>query len=328
MDATQVFIHFIGIVLFSTQVSNDPGLHAILPAIPPPALAPPILQHGHHPAVAMAALEPSPVAAVPAAPLTVERHVAWLIFHKDVVANDSQWKTTKVVKTYPQATKLAAYRYVELTGEHIEFMGDTSNNPPALIPRNMPQFSCPTIFGLERGYQWPYSSAAAVVDIPEGTLSTCRTGLGRIDSRLRLNTTGTLTIVAAKSGVVKKLILWTTHNPTIYLTNIPPSQLKGVAAAGTSAAHFQAYFEMIDRIGFSSCSGAPLVPQGAPPVPACHPLLIPPISPAPPVADVRFARMLGRVRALFRPAPVAPNDIDVNVVFHAVNAECSNTQWP
>lgn len=327
MDATQVVIHFIGIVLFSTQVSNDPGLHAILPAIPHAAPEPPILKHRHHPAVAMA-LEPSPDAA-PAGPSTVESHVALLIFRHDVVANDSQWQTSAVVSRFPLATALASYKYVELTGEHIAFIVDAPSNPPAVLPPNMPRFSCPTILGLESGYQWPYSMAAAAVDIPAGILSVCHTSSGRIDTQLTLNATGTLTIVAAKSGVVKTLVLRTTHNPTIYLTNIPPWRVKGIAAATTGASHFQAYFEMIDRIRFSSCSGFPRVAEGAPPVLACEPLLST-LVPTAPVVDDRFTRMRRRIRALFRPAgPVAVKEaIDVGEAFAAVNAECSNTQWP
>lgn len=317
MDATQVVIHFIGLVLFSTQVSNDPGLHAILPAIhaapqtdthvPP---VPPLVDVKH--LAPARALEPSPGArAVAPASLSanIEPHVALLIFHQDIVANDSQWPTSTILSKFPHAKALASYRFVALTGEHITFIVDAPGNPRAKLPTNLPRFSCGTL-RLTSGYQWPYAQAAAVVDIPEGRLWACeprKIASGRIDTRLVLNTTGMLTVVAVKSGVLKTLVLKTTGKPTIYLANVPPPRIKGTNTAISGPPHFQAYWQMIGRGQINTCSGPPIVAKGAPPLLPCEPAFAAPVTSAGPGSMKEY--------------------LDVGVIFSA-NAECSNTQWP
>lgn len=320
MDATQVVIHFIGLVLFSTHVTNDPGLHAILPAI---HFEPPTHGNPTQPVTAASSSSASPgvAHASPAAPSSsaspgaahasvstnIEPHVALLIFHEDVVANDSQWQASTIVSRFPQAATLASWKYVKLTGEHITFIVDSPSNPRAKLPPNMPRLprlpgATPT--GLTSGYQWPYSKAAAVVDIPEGTLSACHAttiAAGRIDTRLTLNATGTLTIVAAKSGVVKTLVLNTSTNPTIYLVNVPPPRVKGTDAATAGDSHFRAYCSMIGKDQTGTCS-RPSVAANAEPVLGCEPVF-------------------------FAPGSTTGGFLEVGPIFSA-NAECSNTQWP
>lgn len=311
MDTTQVVIHFIGLVLFTTQVTNDPGLHAILPT---PGYTPPKIPLKHHQFQAVAR-SPEPIqAAVPGSSATsVEQHIAVLIFHKDDLpkddpANETGWEIKEMKKDYPGATALKSYKYVELTGEHITFIVDAPSNPLAVLPQNMPRFSCNLSFGLASGYQWPYAGAKAVIDIPEGTLSVCtatKPASGRIDTKLVLNTAGTLTVVAVRSGVVKKLVLHTTANPTIYLANVPPARLNGSTTARTGGSHFHVYYDMIEGSS-STCSKRRSV-AGAAAVLGCEvAFAVSPISEGP----------SGR-RAY----------LDVGTAF-AVNAECSNTQWP
>ncbi len=337
MNATQVVIHFIGIVLFSTEVTNDPGLHAILPAIRQDFHQPPI---GRLPQSVSAdgASSASPGAAPDHSSAHVEPHVAMLIFHQDLILNESQWPTLAVVSKFPEKTSLAAYRYVELTGEHIAFVVDSHRNGQATLPPNMPRFSCGKT-RLAKGYQWPYSDAAAMVDIPEGELSVCDAGTiapGRMDTRLLLDTSGTLTVVAAKSGRVNTLVLRTTANPTIYMANVPLPRVKGALGATADAPHFQAYFDMLDRGRTTVCTGKPLARKGAPAVAGCvtRPVFRT-LDPALAGADGGFSpphrvvRAHGGVRPPVQPPlPLSAGQYHPMGIMFMANAECSNTQWP
>lgn len=330
MDTTQVVIHFIGLVLFSTQVSNDPGLHAILPTIthdfnPSSILNPPT----------QVAAAPSSSASPSAAPASfathIEPHVALLVFREDIVVNDSQWYASPIVSRFPEATELASYKYVQLTGEHVTFIVNAPNNLAAGLPANMPRLpTCGTTGELTSSYQWPYSQAAAVVDIPEGTLSVCKKAelAGRIDTRLMLNTTGTLTVVATKSGIVKTLVLNTTNNPTIYLANVPPPRGEGLAPAGVRSGHYLAYYRMIGK-ETSTCAGPPRPDACAPTMPDCGMTPgFPIIAPATTVAIGRFVQLRCNIRALFQRAGTGGTHQPIRDSMPSVNAECSNTQWP
>jgi hypothetical protein len=317
MDATQVVIHFIGLVLFSAHVSNDPGLHAILPDVKQKFFTAPVIgdlpktiaaepaSAGHdtaHPPLSTANPNPSD-AHVNFAP-NIESHITLLIFHEDLVADDSQWPTSTIISRFPHAETLTSYKYVKLTGEHITFIAGAPNDSPVALPENLPHLSlsCPTT-GLTSGYQWPYSKAAAVVDIPEGTLSTCYSSVapGRIDTKLTLNTTGTLTVVAEKSGAVKTLVLNTLNNRTIYLVNVPPPRVKGSAEAESGSSHFYAYYSMIGKDLTSTCIHSPSASANM--------------------------RVVGCDPVFFAPGSTDSDDREVPPMFSA-NAECSNTQWP
>jgi hypothetical protein len=329
MDATQVVIHFIGIVLFTTQVSNDPGLHAILPEI----------RHDFNPAssaslqtslsTASGSIPNSSAAPSTSVPAThIEPHVALLIFRRDIVMNASQWQTS----TFPPTAGLSQYGYVQLTGEHIAFIANAPNTIPAELPPNMPRLSCATPAALTNGYQRPYSQAAAVVYIPEGTLSPCqarRTASGRIDTRLTLNTPGTLTIVAVKSGGMKTLVLNTSNNPTIYLANVPPLRLSGTRTAPSGQPHYLAYYSMIDRNQPGRCLAQP--PSAANVSDCDEKLVFRTVGPATTTISTLFARVRRRFRAIFIPpgGPGTPTEhFPEDRIMLMANAECSNTQWP
>lgn len=320
MNATQAVIHFIGLVLFTTQVENDPGLHAILPAIRHPFDTPPI------------ASAPPPGVSAGVASHTLGRHIethaALLIFRRDIIENDSHWKTSR----FPPTAGLAQYRYVQLTGEHITFIADAPSYVSAELPPDMPRLSCATPAELTSGYQRPYSEAAAVVDIPEGTMSVCEAkgvAPGRIDTRLTLNTTGTLTVLAVKSGVVKTLVLDTSNNPTIYLANVPSPRLNDTPTAPNGQPHFLAYYGMIGKDQPSKCLVRPTSPVN---VPDCDqkPVFktIPPATNSIPTLFVRVRRQLRAI--FFQPsAPGTPTEHFPDDRIKAMaNAECSNTQWP
>jgi hypothetical protein len=342
MDATQVVIHFIGIVLFTTSVLNDPGVHAILPAIQQEFasatindLPKEVTSAGTSSATPGATISDLPKQVASAKTSTsvtthahvsteIEPHVALLIFREDIVANDSQWPAS----SFPKAAQLSPYKYVQLTGEHVTFIVDSPKNGTAGVPPDLPRLADAASAALSSGYQWPYAKAAAVVDIPEGGLSACDPGGGRIDTTLLLNTTGTLTVVAAKSGVVKTLVLKTNSNPTIYLANVPMPRGNGPHTGATGERHYLAYYRML---GKDLTNTSLVAPSNSVSVPHCEENVALSAN-VPTTTSPRsvFARLRLRLRAFFQPSdPGTPTEhFPEDKIIALTNAECSNTQWP
>jgi hypothetical protein len=188
-----------------------------------------------------------------------------IVFPTSIIDNDAQWKAGPI----PNAiASLNEYSQVTLSGDHVTFLAD-GINAPAALPGNMAHFSCTAVTGtpdaaLAAPYQWPYTGAQAVVDVPKGTLSACYPGAiapGRVDTQLTLNTTGRVTIVAMKEGVARTLILKADPAARIYVINVPARWAAGnrAAAAPGVVGHFVAYYMMVGRNKNSPCSGAPKV---------------------------------------------------------------------
>src|SRR5687767_7063085 len=144
MDTTTAIIQFIGIVLFSSQVPNDPGVHAILPKIGH-------AEHVHYLA------NPKPDANATG----VEDHVAAIIYReRDRLHRVGGWKKDGDLKS--------DWEYVLLRGEHVQFLTNSANAEPmipAALPRAAAPSSCPTVAQqtkLSPSFQAPYRGAAGV----------------------------------------------------------------------------------------------------------------------------------------------------------------------
>lgn len=337
MNAAEVIIHFIGLVLFSSEVTNDPGLHAILPGIHH-TVANPTLRHEHR----MHTVSTSPRTKVSSTTSTslsgdsanIEPHMALLIFPSGIRdQTKSDWMAAPLPSVIPA---LAGYEYVPLEGEHITFIADAPGNGAAQMPANMPKLPRANRGALKPEYQWPYARAAAVVDIPEGTLEMCKppetVASGRIDTQLILQTTGKLTIVAVKAGAVKTLVIDTSRSPRIYVANVPPPRLQGAPTTVSDLhlrdPHHYAYFRMIGENPPSGKRGIPVVETGAPPVCACRQEpafhVTGPGSGSDPTNPASTERRLMASRQEIKEPPQPPSLLGVVVA----NAECSNTQWP
>lgn len=340
MSATEVIIQFVGLCLFSAGVPNDPGVHAILPRITSG-----LHEHATDVELGQASTRDARSArgaavteesasqvrrgATPAPPAgAIEPHVTMLVFHKDLVDNDSQWPVAMIPGG---GNPLKDYRQVTLNGEHVTFLAHGVNPPLTSLPALMPRFSCPLANGnpalLTSGYQFPYAAAAAVVDIPEGVLEACRPGAvaaTRVDTKLTLNTSGKLTVVAMKPGAAKVLILKTTTAPRIYFLNVPNLWAAGnQTASSIGEKHYVAYYRMIGKDVNSACSGPPAVPGSLSALPSCSSTgsLYRMASANPTISLVanRDAKPLG-------PLAGPPK----NEVFDpdTANSECSNSAWP
>jgi len=232
MSATEAIVQFIGIVMLTAGVPNDPGVHAIVPRIEGSGLQTerrayslPHLGHG------------------------TEKHTAVILYEQSARIGPPTWTPT---------TFQTSWEYVVLDGERIQFVTSAVNGA-ASVPRDLPH-ACPTMT-LQSKFQGPdYMGAATVVDIPEGSLDVClaqnadNNGLGRADTRLFLKTSGSFVIVATKPNKPAKTI---TFHPdaTVYIANIPPRYLDPLSpsvAGGTP--HYTAYDEMG---GTTNCTPKP-----------------------------------------------------------------------
>jgi hypothetical protein len=248
MDATTAVIQFIGIVLFSAQVPNDPGVHAILPR----------LAHAEH-----AHLSSGNAANIIKDVTGIEEHVAVIIYREeDRLHRVGGWRS--------EGTLRNGWEYVRLRGEQVQFLTNGANDAPK-IPTDLPRVrsnSCLVAadakpVALRSSFQSPYKGAAAVVDIPFGRLDVCATNTPsvteRVDTRLLIDTEGVLVIAATKTGERAKTIALD-GDAVVYIANVPPYYLFYGEPTNAGDPHWQAYNEMLD----TPCPGRPdlaLVPQ-------------------------------------------------------------------
>lgn len=252
MDSTAI-IQFIGIVLFSTAIQKDPGVHAILPRVG---------EHVHSEQVINKGELQGPVDENPAG---VEHHVAVILYRtRDVISKSKGWSVSN-------KTLSGGWEFVELDGDQLQFFS-TERNPEPKLPRDLPLAIAPgtrcmteatEAVHLTDAFQAPnYKGAAAVVNIPFGILQACsahsRTSNSnsnnRIDTTLLLKTDGLL-VVGAKNPVEGKgKSITLTGNAIVYVANIPPHYLfTGEAQPPSGDPHWMAYTAMLD----TTCVGPP-----------------------------------------------------------------------
>ena len=251
MDTTAI-IQFIGIVLFSASVPNDPGVHAILPRIGE-------IQHIHN----TSAQSPKPQATL--SPIGVETHVSVIMYRgEDRQSGSGTWKQKGNLKN--------GWEYVMLDGEQVQFLTNGTNNVPE-VPTELPDASpltesCPRTASaptLKAPFQPPlYKGAAAVVDIPFGTLGACVTNTPsvteRVDTTLVMKTEGALIITAKKTTEVVAKTITLDGDAVVYVANVPPYYLlTGTLAPNPGEPHFHAYASMID----TECPSRPEYPSVA-----------------------------------------------------------------
>ncbi len=295
MDTTTAIIQFIGIVLFSAQVPNDPGLHAIIPRI----------GHVHKqqievlPKLDTQSQQNQAALTTMVAPSGVENHFAAIIYRDaDRVDKAGGWQY--------DGTLANGWRYVELDGDQVQFLTNGANEDaqiPANLPRTGGSLSCnndPQT--LKSEYQPPYVGAAGVIDIPVGRLSTCETNTktvtARLDTRLHLDTRGVLVIAAMKGTTTKTMVL--KGDAVVFVANIPPYTLKYEVNYEIGQPHWLAYNNMLTE----SCGEKPAVDSAMleEPIVYCD------------------RNSLGE--SYYRARKLPP------LKFQMVDSECSNTQWP
>jgi len=223
----------------------------------------------------------------------VEPHTAMIAFDPQALVSVKGWK--------PAALGNDGWFYIELSGEHLTFVPDLANDavtPPETLL--LPHLG--KTHALTTPYTYPnYAGAAAVFEIPTGTLNACvgsGTTSGRIDTTLTLQTSDTLTIT---STTEKKSITLKAGYPVI-IANVPLSYAMTHNPAGHAHNHFQVYCAMT---GQAPCSWPP---------PATTSTI--PTKPLTTCDNPHFRPAAGH-QTPPPPPPLAMNDF-----------ACSNTQWP
>lgn len=225
----------------------------------------------------------------------VEGHTAIIAFQTKDRLHESGWKSQ-------QLKPAAGWSWVPMNGEKISLVAHGTNKravvPPAL-PHLAPK-NCPGMAVLRKGYQPPsWSSAAAVVTFPVGTMNVCRAKAknveGRIDTKITLTTSGGFKVQALGRSLTFR------DNARVIFANVPTAWLQSLpAASGLTGPHSSAYFALGENMR-APCS----LPRVQTKLDDCEPTpMIPPG---------------GTV-------PVDPNAPDT--IFRMMSYECSNTQWP
>jgi hypothetical protein len=259
MDPMTATIHFIGLALFitfnpfaqlqrtaTTSTSlNQARVLAIMPAVNGPAANGPA--QTRHNLLARQANDSIPVDL----PSPVEKHIAALVFDHCSLLAVSGWEVKQLN---------AQYSYIELHGDLISFAADAETTPASLTNSNLGHLGGPQ---LAAGYQPPlYSDAAAVFDIPRGTVSACKSitsdnsgqTINRYDTKLKLKNHGTITITAngSKSATL-------VGDAKIAAANVPPVWLTShTASPGGGTPHYMVYCAMT---GASPCDNDALLPS-------------------------------------------------------------------
>jgi len=310
----QAVIHFVGLVMFTTQLlgpnmtlrtTNAANVHtqsqvvAILPRVGRTAIPFPNQR------AKQALTKSTPTES--ATPEVVEPHVAWIIFQDWTLINQHGWNVKPLSKD-PAAANV--FDYVELNGDQVSFVVDRPN-PQATVPTALPH----TGGTLKAEYAPPAPSAdAAVFNIPVGDIKICQSQAdgvaGRVDTELRLNNSGTITI---RSGT-KTLTLDT--NGVVYVVNVPPAYAVWHDLNHTARNHYLIYCRMVGKDD-SACSAEFLhtTEQCGTECGCSENAQLPP----PPDGDSHTGTRKSAARGKYVPPP-APARL--------ASFECSNTQYP
>jgi hypothetical protein len=352
MPSTEVIILFVGLTTFTASVPNDCGLKAILPrvhytptTITKGTLAATVNTKNLRPDTTDEATETAPQLRQAGAPAAVpsphqhataaqgfrltspdsrrvEDHVAVLIFETSSYINSPNWPRTVLPKKVANEPE---YSYVLLDGDRVTFVTSGGNNPPATTANlSLPHLTqvCPATAKLRPDYVPPYSGVAAVFNIPEGVLESCRSTANeppygrRVDTKVTLETSGVFIISASTMKMTKELRLRpdAAGRVRVAVANVPAKFLFGTYTPTPTGQvdgvpHVHAYYAMVGN--GSACSMTLTQWFDA------HPELV--LGDC--AASTRFAGHLGK------PVPVelVPPSLQSPAAF---NFECSNTQWP
>ncbi|HEX8411828.1 MAG TPA: hypothetical protein VF883_23470 [Thermoanaerobaculia bacterium] len=282
-------IHFIGLCLFTTAASEIAELRVLLPRVVwslPTVIGP---------------AEGTSAVSHPDGPADVETHTAFIAFRKI----DRKTVTGWVPKPMPGQPD---YEYIVLSGETVTFERNAKNRVPKKpdLPRLL---SCPGS-KLRSNVAGPNASdVAATFVLNYGDTSTCRSlphghhpPASRIDTKLRLNNTGTLTITGKAGQTTRTLTV--DGGATVYVGNLPSKLLRSnpVPIREGSGAHHLAYYGMFTNDPAAAACEYQRLADDAASRGRCG------------IVDFRFGDSAD-------PPPLEGFK-------HAINSDCSNSSWP
>ncbi|HEX8411827.1 MAG TPA: hypothetical protein VF883_23465 [Thermoanaerobaculia bacterium] len=286
-------IHFIGLALFSSQVPNEDGLRVLLPRI----------EHRER-AVTTTTLTGQVVTRDPltltgtSAIRAVESHNAYIIFEEDDLLQEIGWKSEAVpAHMVKESDPPVRYRLVRLNGERVTFLANGVNPPAAAAPAELPKPKCGTAVS-----RVSLRTVTAMISIPEGYLNTCAVQFEvpaetRVDTELKLNNQGLLTVWATVFSETRALIL--KGDARVFVANVPHGMIFDPDYARHGASHYHAYYDLLKTSGRCpnghGLEHAPVNIRGCP---------------------LTSFRLAGDVRGF------------KNNLNEAINSDCSNSSWP
>jgi hypothetical protein len=214
--AATAVVHFIGIVAFSTQLSPDHHLQALMPRIPA-----------------------RPPAATQA--LDIEPHVAFLAFPKDALVDKNV-----SLEAFPKESSMV---WIRLDGARVSILPEGRRvKEQATTPSGLPSLRgfCPAMTKLSADFrERAFRGAAAVFDVPVGKTVACEArvnqkDIGRIDTELTIPNGGTIRIEIANP---KKTILLR-GDTIVYAAHLPKSFFNPSLHDHGTEPHYMAYFAM------------------------------------------------------------------------------------
>lgn len=287
-------IHFIGLCLFTTVASTDAKLHVVLPRIQSTGM-----ERQQRGAVAT----PRPRAGLAG----VENHTAFLSYKDSDFVNVAGWTPQKL----PHQT---GFSYIVLTGEAISFYTNQPNDPTTAAPPDLPKGNCCTSQTLRAAFHAADGSgAAAIVRVPQGTLTACgsRPGGGadpnpRVDTKLKLTNSGVLVVVGTTKQQSRSLIL--KGGATLYVANLPSQWVSNVTYVHVhgSVKHNAVYPAMFDH-GTSTCPYYAPAPVSVSDCYAADGFRF---------GDTTMPPQLGEIKKTYDDKGMA------------INSDCSNSSWP
>lgn len=223
--AATAIIHFIGLCVFTTH-TDGPAPNATAGANAPRAVFARSVQNA---SVSSPAPKPSRVVILPRVSHTdVEDHTALIAFRRSQLLFATGWKPRTLRQDKPNYDR-DPLLYVPLNGEQVRFVANGFNgraigNRPLALPSLKDLFN---ILNLKQEYSPPsYSGAAAVFNVPAGTLSACSGGNGglRFDTELVLHSEDILIVTSDTKTIVLKV---RTGDATAIVANVPLSLAQG-----------------------------------------------------------------------------------------------------
>lgn len=319
-------LQFVGLILFSHELSPDRALIGLAPRIsghashhgaPPPAMAKTIARR-----------EKSETR--PEVVDTVEEHAAFIAFPARDYLSSKGWP--------PSGLETAnGYLFVRLDGEHVTFRSEgrfgtvSSTAEVDLLGRKssherldrdamgLPHLQpCCKGAKLKKEFQAPdYPGAVAVFHLPSLKVKGCNANskdvnvnASRVDSRTAIDNNGVLVIAATRKGQEKTMRV--NGNATIIVAHMPMDVITGKRGGGGNARHYQAYYDMIEE---GSCSpDYRTCAQSSAPRDSCFDRSI-----------VREGTIVLAGGEIVRP------EVEEELPWWAsarTDFECSNTQWP
>lgn len=326
MPDTTAVIFFVGLTVFTNSIPNDCGVKAILPRVVYNGLDRGVpTQHQFHtsarPQQVIAQAGPSGRFGLNLLEEVqhVEDHDPVLIFPTASYHPSSNWGTPEVIKRNGTNT---LYSFVRLDGDFVRFISKSSDPQSSLVGMKLPPLKnavCPAkMQSLRPEYLPPYTGAAAVFELPQGTLTSCRSttsaGKTRLDTKLTLTSQGPFFVVSASTMKTRKELRLKGNSAgfvELMVTNLPKRYVAGDTSEIPSSAmnglkHDHAYYAMGATNG--SCNMSLETWYNT--MQAANQL--------PPTCQLNG---LGLKLAAGVPGPILETAA-------AASFECSNTQWP